>query len=52
LNELSKVIKEIIPSINSIGPSIIASETRKEAQKKLAEERDKNNPQKRATRGY
>lgn len=41
LNELSKAIREI-------GPSIIASQTRKETQKILAEEVKKNNPQRRA----
>ncbi|MDO9515625.1 MAG: hypothetical protein Q7J01_05945 [Syntrophales bacterium] len=44
LNELSKAIREI-------GPSIISSQTRKENQKKLAELEKKNNPQRRGLRG-
>jgi len=45
LNELSKAIREI-------GPSIISSQTRKENQRKLVEEMKKNNPQRRALGGH
>jgi CHASE3 domain sensor protein len=41
LNELSKAIREI-------GPSIIANQSMKEIQRELAEKAKKNNPQRRA----
>lgn len=44
LNELSKAIREI-------GPSIVASQSRKEIQRELAEGQKKNNPQRRALGG-
>ncbi len=44
LNELSKAIREI-------GPSIVSNQTRKELQKELAEMNKKNNPQRRALGG-
>jgi hypothetical protein len=44
LNELSKAIREI-------GPSIISAQTKKEIQKELAEKKQSNSPQRRAITG-
>ena len=48
----SEALDELTKAIREVGPSIIAAQSRKEALRELKEEEKKSNPQRRALGGH